>query len=712
METSKDVVGISAGGRSREDLRSTWGITPGYWLWPTPMKILFVIDGRINLTSDPSSFGLGFVLDTLRAPLSWWVRFEVHVAKRGGTFAAGDLGSHGDLTTFENFRFTQAGFDLDRYHQIWLFGDNPNDQNGPVTDADIAGGFPVDGVELKLVADWMGRGGGVFATGDHSILGASMCSRIPRVRTMRKWRHDQGVPAKSGPARHRTLQPTTETEERQEGDILLQPLEVVFRRTTAGLPFLRPLVPHPVLCSTRGLIDRFPDHMHEGEVFADEEIQLDRPLDIPGHNRPEYPFVVPEILASAPPDVVALKRRPRPHVVAYGRTTNLDFGPVLSEAVGGVHPPLLSKRFGLVSVYDGDSVDLGRVVVDSTWHHWFSFNLAGIEKGDKPAYEKMQAYYRNVGLWLATPAQRASMLISGTWGVLNGSAPMAFDAGTGPWEVGERVLATLELTVSPCMLGGLVAPFLDRAALAMSSAPEELPESDPSWSSLPDELVNRAVVGGIGSALLDLALDHQERRARGQRPRLDPEGIRQRAVDGASLGQTLLKKTVDDAAAGIGAVRASLAASAKPRLTDVRIPIDVRRLRVVAETLQLPDPSDPALIGRPLTLTIQIRLDDSVVAHQILEGVKLPPFEARGSVIDLGCAVGEVEVQTGESLSIEVLVGSRPAAEANPELLRFGDTLSGDASGWIGRRAPTRSQAWRLWYTIEESRPRDTDWPP
>lgn len=694
--------GVSVVDRSRDDLRRTWGITPGYWLWPTPIKILFVMDGRINLTSERLNFGLGYVLDTLLAPFSWWVRFQVHIAKRDGNLAAEDLGSY--ELTYRGFKFTDAGFNLDSYDQVWFFGDNPNDAMGPVTDNDIPGGFPLNNAELKLVAEWMDRGGGVFAAGDHSILGASMCSKIPRVRTMRKWRHAQGVPTKFGPARHRTLQPTTEIEDRQEEDIVLQPLELVYRSATGPLPFLRPLVPHPLLCSTHGVIERFPDHMHEGEVLADEDVQLDLPLNIPGYGRAEYPFVIPEFLASGPPEVGALRQRPRPHVIAYGQTTNNYFEPpVVLGVKAALRPPLFSKRFGLVGVYDGDSVGLGRVVVDSTWHHWFSMNLDGIAKNATPAYQKMQAYYRNVGLWLATPAQRQSMLISGTWGVLNGSAPMAFGMETGPWEVGERVLAVLGQTVSPCMLEELVASSLDQKILAASAVPGELDQSEPSWSSLPEDLLNRAVVGGIGSALLDLALDDQEKRARGQRPRLNREAIRQRAVDGVSRGQALLRKSVEDAATSLAAVHATLTASATPRPIDVRIPIDVRQLRVVAETLQLPDPSDPVLLDREVTLTIRIKLDLSVVAHQIIEGVELPASDERGSVIDLRRDVGEVGVQTGESLSIEVLVGSWTSEEVNPEVIRFKDTLRGDASKWIGKSIPARSQAWRLWYRIEET---------
>jgi hypothetical protein len=709
MESSRNLAGMSVVDRSRDDLRRMWGITPGYWLWPTPIKILFVIDGRINLTSESiplayNPFGLGYVLNTLRDPLAWWVRFEVDVARRGDKLSPDDLGGPELPYKYEdNFKFTQI--DLDEYHQVWFFGDMPNFHDGADGTTDNAiGAFALEDAELKLVAKWMDRGGGVFATGDHSILGASMCSGIPRVRTMRKWKHAQGVPTRDGPARHETLQHIAGSNSDPERDTVLQPLELVYRRVAGPLPFLRPLVPHPLLCSPQGVIDRFPDHMHEGEVIADDFVQLDLTVDILDYHRPEYPFVIPEFLAAGAHDVGALRPRPRPHVIAYGQTTNNYFVPPV-EVAAKLRPSLLSKRFGLVGAYDGDSVGLGRVVVDSTWHHWLSYNVAVIEKDNKPAYQKMQAYYRNVGMWLATPAQRKSMLISGTWGVLTGSAPVAFSTKDSPWQIGERVLATLGLTVSPCMMGELVGPFLDQELLAASSARSEPTESEPSWSGLPEDLVNRALVGGLGSALLDLALDDQEKRVRGQRPRLNSEAIRQRAVDGQSRGQALLRKAIGDAATAISAVHATLAARSTPRPIDLRIPIDVRRLRVVAETLQFPEPSDPVLIGGHVTFTIRIRLDESIVAHQILEGVKVPAFEARGCVIDLSRDVGEVEVQSGESLSIEVLVGSRTSKQANPEVMRFSDTLRGDASNWIGKSVPARSQAWRLWYRIEESGP-------
>jgi hypothetical protein len=352
----------------------------------------------------------------------------------------------------------------------------------------------------------------------------------------------------------------------------------------------------------------------------------------------------------------------------------------------------------LVSVYDGDTVGLGRVVVDSTWHHWFSMNLVGIAHDDVPAYEKMQAYFRNVAMWLTRPHQRRTILVSGIWGVLTSSAPMTFARGDSPWQIGERVLAVLGKTACRCMLTELVAPLLSEKMRAVST-PREPAQSTPSWASLPDEFVGRAIVGSIGAALLDLALDHRERRDRGQRPRLDTEAIRKRAIDGVHRGRALLRQSIDDAANAIAAIRADLS-EADTRPVELALRIELCRLRIVLETLQVPDPTDPALFGQ-VTVTIRIKLDDDVVAQHVLERFELPAFEARGAIVALGHEMGEIDVHLGESLTIELLVSPSARKHVCGNLPRFKHTLTGIPSGWLGHHEPALPQPWRLWYTIE-----------
>jgi hypothetical protein len=328
-------------------------------------------------------------------------------------------------------------------------------------------------------------------------------------------------------------------------------------------------------------------------------------------------------------------------------------------------------------------------------------NLFGIHSDDVPAYQKMQAYYRNVGLWLTRPERRASILVSGIWGVLNGSAPMAFGSETGPWEIADHVLSIFGITAPTCMTDEFVAPFLDQV-LAMSTMHSEDPQAGPFSTVLPEDFLNRAIVGGIGSALLDLALDLQERLARGERPTLDSEAIRRRAVDGAARGHALLREAIAEASTSLAAANAQVMASPPRRSVDIQVPVHLHQLRVIAERLQLPDPGDPALLDGKLTLTLQVKLSDSIVARQVLEGVELPSFDVRGAIVDIHRAMDYVAVQFGESLSIEVLAGAWSSGKTDAEALRFQDVLHGDASQWHGRRSPARSQAWRLWYSIEE----------
>ena len=690
-----------------------WGFADAVGLWPQTIRILIVIDGRINETKDKNEFGLGYVLETLRAPFAWWVRFQVGVVRHDGP---------------GGFKFTTTGFDLDTFDQIWFFGDRPNRNDGAdgaMTDNDISE-FALSNAELKIIAQWMDRGGGVFATGDHTLLGAAKCSRIPRVRTMRRWTLAQRVPPRDAHKRHETLQPTTSFD--AETDTVLQPIELVHQQSGAW-PFLGPSGPHPLFQSTLGLIDRFPDHMHEGEVIADDAVLLDVPLDIPGYPRPEYPF--PSIVVgSAFDDAVLPLHRPRPHIVAFGETTNRHlpdleiFRNLLSaSALGAAASFGQTKRFGLVGVYDGDAVGIGRIVVDSTWHHWLSINLHAIATaGDLVAqlnvnalnpeilppdvfnqlpYAKMQAYYRNVGLWLATPAQRRSMLIASTWGVLVNAPPMEFGSPADITQIGERALHMLEASAPPGVLAELVNAFVDRRIFAPET---DAFNSELAWRGVQAEQVNRAIVGGIGGALLHPAMDFREQRRRGLRPPVDAEMIHERAIEGASRGNALLKQSVNAAAAAIGAILANLNAPGSEPQIDVQIPIELRRLRVFATKLQIPDPRDPALVYGCIAITLRIKLGNDVVADWTLEHAELPSVGVHGVTIDLDLKLGEIEVHAWDCLTVEVLAGRwSPQDAIDPEAMRFEDILHDDPAAWIGEHTPARSQAWRLWYRIEDS---------
>jgi len=386
------------------------------------------------------------------------------------------------------------------------------------------------------------EGGGVFAAGDHSLLGASMCHRIPRVRTMRKWTYAQGVPPFAGADRNETLQHLVNvTALEEESDRYPQRIFPVYRQDPDS-PIIPRLYPHPLLCGHEGVIDRFPDHMHEGSVIEDDEVELNKPLGIPGFSGPEYPTAVPS------------GSRPRPQVIAYGLTTHSSLGP---------------RRFPLISVYDGDPVSIGRVVVDSTWHHWFSMNLVGLRGMAPVFYRGMQDYYRNVALWLSSPAQRASMLFGATWGALVGVHPGAFDAALGMWGLGERVVDVIGQSAPQCILDELVLTLLRTGAPSVNQQGSRLQP--------PQRMINEIMVGSIAMRLVGLSQHHLVEHARGRSTQLDRDAIREQCRLGAADGIRALSDALAEGEVRFKALREDLQAVPGPELLDglsVDLPVE------------------------------------------------------------------------------------------------------------------------------------------
>ncbi|HET9864184.1 MAG TPA: hypothetical protein VFP37_12115, partial [Steroidobacteraceae bacterium] len=235
---------------------------------------------------------------------------------------------------------------------------------------------------------------------------------------------------------------------------------------------------------------------------------------------------------------------------------------------------LVYKRFGLVGTYDGNPVGIGRVVVDSTWHHWFSLNLVGIAEAlDQTAFLKMQTYYRNVGLWLTTPLQRLLMTVMGVWGHLVEAAPEEFSPNDSPWQIGERLNARLRATTSEAMIDEWLAAILDPAFAAAIQRTSRKPECDPSWHALPQEVIRRALLGGIGSVLARLSRDYRNRRALGEAPTIDMDTIAGCAPEGIKRGHELIQQTIREAAKSFAQMESAIAAGpgdSRPKTKAVR----------------------------------------------------------------------------------------------------------------------------------------------
>lgn len=496
------------------------------WRRPCPQKILMVTDGYqgsfLNGSFNNSYFGLSAVIDTLLDQSEYFVEFKLTLAHRqiDTNKPAGGINTPAYLRygpNFENFRFTTTAddiktkkkFNIGDYDQIWLFGVRANKD-----DSDR-----LDNNELQILTDWMENGGGLFATGDHDDLGASLCSRVPRASKMRMWTDiiNNGVVVKSPPRptgadRHDTLvkgHDNTYTFDDESDDIPMR-ITPKYYYNWSWHPFYRTKHPHPVLCGKDGVIDVLPDHPHEGEIIEENQVDINQKL---YNGNPEFPKVGvnnfrPEVIAHA-------------HVLA-DHTNVSDINKRAANA----------KKFGAIGVYDGYLTGKGRVAVDSTWHHWFDVNLIGrpvVNLNTAPfdasnpktqgflatpsgqlAFKKIQNYFINIGLWLAPKNDRLCMLKGLLWGYVV------------QYPAVERLslkMPILELGVTARDALGRVAGQCNVSAWIFEALPVEVYEVFRSFNKLqpnvcltcpPEELLEIYILGAAGRNLLELAYKVQD----------------------------------------------------------------------------------------------------------------------------------------------------------------------------------------------------------
>jgi hypothetical protein len=658
----------------------------------THLKILFIVDSSVKLDSavEPESgvdFDLLQVVTSLRQnDLGWWANITVDVAQRGTSNAGPAVNPNPGNSGYKytNFDFLMPGFDLNNYHQVWFFGFQPGNAN--VTDADILNPNkkPLSNAELLKLSNWMNAGGGVFATGDHDLLGASIASRIPRVRTMRRWTQSQGVPTMGGLTRNDTNQPATPAEASglttvstaNERDAVPQPMELV-RENTFYTKFSQVSAPHPLLCTPDGVIEFFPDHPHEGEVIDDNQVQLDLPLDIPGVSNAEYP---------------GGSNRPTPKVIAYGRTTH-----TVKHSKSEVN----AKRFGLIGVYDGQKAGVGRVVVDSTWHHWLTMNIKQLSIQKPDVYLKLRHYYRNIALWLATEAQRNEMLTSATWGVVIGSGPMAFPPNISTWTIGGQAFDAIGRTVGPCMIYEWIRPFIE-----IDQIEEEfrIPFPPECLSCPPLNIFERFVIGGLAKGMLEVSYKYQTLKFQGNRVVPDGQEILQAAISGVQNAQKEMVSLLEQNAKAVQELaRVSRRLSKQPKLTVPKF--DVQQQRFSLEAIQITDAFDPDLTEDEVSFNVQLLVDNQVTEEQVFT-VKIPEPDRRGIVIPLKDGFSHVvSVFDGAVVEVRVAVVNHPKSNENPRMdLRGGLLLNGHPDSWIGkhRKPGTVNDQWRVWWRSEQ----------
>ncbi len=314
---------------------------------------------------------------------------------------------------------------LSDYDMVLFFAISP-DMSEDETEAELQD-------EAAAIAQFMENGGGFFATGDHENYGKALCKNIPRVRSMRRWYFEETGPNGEPEApsalladRNDTTRPGRDGSfifENQSDDIpqLIEPTWYDKGHVIAGGCSAEGKHPHPLLRSPDGTVTYLPDHMHEGLCEVPDNL-AGRTFRIGDQTLQEYP-VCPSTGEPLAPEVIATGQ------VLGGHPT-----PALNSEV---HTPATelstSHTFGLIGAWDGHRIGKGRVVVDSTFHHFVNINLtgdrflsqvAGVAADDQRffgfyvldpqtgmraptrEYLMIQWYYRNIVNWLI-PQKRA-----------------------------------------------------------------------------------------------------------------------------------------------------------------------------------------------------------------------------------------------------------------------------------------------------------------
>jgi hypothetical protein len=380
-----------------------WDSFYPWWRRPAHVRILMYADDVVRFDGGPF-LGLEYVTSLLKSRSYPYVHFDIASAHRDGTDPTASIPGAKKLTDLDI---------VNNYDEIWFFGFSST----PSLSAP-----EVAALEAFMAAP---KFGGVLATGDHADFGRGIAGQIPRAGAMRQY----PAPPASFPVWNTTLMEGPDTNASfdfdDQSDDKPQTIRWKRYRLSPLFAFERRYRPHPVLCGPEGPIDVLPDHQHEGEALAP----------VPAPADPTWP--------------TKGGRQEAPEVIAWGRITD----PAATKH---------GQEIGVISAYDGHNVDVGRILADSTWHHWFDINLTGVAAPPSPyagfdetpagqaALKKIDAYFLNAGVWLAPPALQRAMSRWGWWSVVWTDPFVELALDTPIWQLGEQALSVLGKRAPRC----------------------------------------------------------------------------------------------------------------------------------------------------------------------------------------------------------------------------------------------------------------------
>lgn len=611
--------------------------------------------------------------------------------------------------------------DLSRYDQVWLFGFWPGNILNNASDDQISQEqyHPLSDFEIDALLRYMNNGYGVLAMGDHHFIGASLACKVPRVRTMRKWTIADGVPPIDGADRLDTNQPNDDRFGTNMGfhnipsgaqsDNVPQPIELAKRiRYTGyfnGIFFTRHEA-HVIFSGQSGEITVLPDHNHEGETRGH----------IYGRDETEWlgDLLMDELSSTDFPDGLDGLSRPIPEVIAIGHPRQ-EPGHV-KNSFGQIQNT--TRPFGLVTVYDGERAGIGRVVTDSTWHHWFNLNLQftepyvnssgqvvspGMEAVDH--YRAIRNYHKNVALWLSPASKRDQMMLSAAWGVVvRAFDGMRLTPGDSLWKLGTSGLELLHSEATPSLIREWVQSLLPRKLQAYMNELDSISikknpgmpkaldreEVHPNYGSYPAiALAEIFIVGGIIKQFVPLVEKYMLYQPY-ERKQLDVKEISEAFVKGCTLGcnqfKTYTQTALQQVNERVKTISKGLRIEKKP--ADFLVPLVRQKLSITLRTVVFNNPL------YTLQITRENHYLEAEVTASLLRVIKKPVRLPESGILqpeylkntpvwymDMNKTLCTSTFEEGEEVTIELyLIGEK---SGNRESV-YRKTFSGNPLTWIG----------------------------
>lgn len=333
-----------------------------------------------------------------------------------------DAGADTDITADEN-GFDFSSHNLLAYDVIWIFGHHGRNAFPP-------GGAPsgnhlLSAAEHAAIEAFMDAGGGIFATGDHDSIGADTGGHIKRVRAMRTWfgaNDSQADTLPPGfPLNHDVVgafqADTTQLNPQSDYSGETEPFRFFENQSDS---IAQPISPasspaHTILRHNGNDITVFPDHMHEGNTLGEADLE---------------PYIDGGTLTDFP----SLDGHTElPKVIATGQS----FAQFSKYATGGnffSNELPTPKTVNTLSVYDGRTVGVGRIVTGATFHHYIDINLTGDSDidsmsefalagpdaakgqgfnyaGAEDTFADIKAVFINITKWLARPKPSIQLIL-------------------------------------------------------------------------------------------------------------------------------------------------------------------------------------------------------------------------------------------------------------------------------------------------------------